>query len=82
MMYIMTGHGECTIGDETHKIGPDTLMICPAGIPHDIRNHGDEPKGGRPDQSRHWDERRFDKSDAVICSQRTRDLGSVLLDAR
>jgi len=43
MMYIMTGHGECTIGDETHKIGPDTLMICPAGIPHDIRNHGDEP---------------------------------------
>jgi len=43
MMYIMTGHGECTIGDETHKIGPNTLMICPAGIPHDIRNRGDEP---------------------------------------
>jgi mannose-6-phosphate isomerase-like protein (cupin superfamily) len=43
MMFIMTGSGECTIGDETHKIGPNTLMICPGGIPHDIRNHSDEP---------------------------------------
>jgi mannose-6-phosphate isomerase-like protein (cupin superfamily) len=43
MMFIMTGNGECTIGDETHKIGPNTLMICPGGIPHDIRNHSDEP---------------------------------------
>jgi len=43
MMFIMTGHGECTIGDETHKIGPNTLMICPAKVPHDIRNKGDEP---------------------------------------
>jgi mannose-6-phosphate isomerase-like protein (cupin superfamily) len=42
MMFILTGHGECTIGEETHKIGPNTLMICPAGVPHDIRNHGDE----------------------------------------
>lgn len=43
MMYIMTGRGQCTIGDETHEIGPNTLLICPAGIPHDIRNHADEP---------------------------------------
>ena len=43
MMFIMTGSGECTIGDETHKIGPNTLMICPGGVPHDIRNHSDEP---------------------------------------
>ena len=42
MMYIMTGFGECTIGDKTHKIGPDVLMICPPGSPHDIRNYSDE----------------------------------------
>jgi mannose-6-phosphate isomerase-like protein (cupin superfamily) len=43
MMFIMSGHGECTIGDETHKIGPNVLMICPANSPHDIRNYSDEP---------------------------------------
>ena len=42
MMYIMSGHGECTIGDKTHKIGPDVLMICPPNSPHDIRNYSDE----------------------------------------
>jgi mannose-6-phosphate isomerase-like protein (cupin superfamily) len=38
----MSGYGECTIGDETHKIGPDVLMICPGNSPHDIRNYSDE----------------------------------------
>ena len=42
MMFIMSGHGECTIGDETHEIGPDVLMICPPNSPHDIRNYSDE----------------------------------------
>ena len=42
MMFIMSGHGECTIGDETHKIGPNVLMICPPNSPHDIRNYSDE----------------------------------------
>jgi mannose-6-phosphate isomerase-like protein (cupin superfamily) len=42
MMYIMSGFGECTIGDETHKIGPDVLMICPGNSPHDIKNYSDE----------------------------------------
>ncbi len=42
MMYIMSGYGECTIGDETHKIGPNVLMICPPNSPHDIRNYSDE----------------------------------------
>lgn len=42
MMYIMSGYGECTIGEETHKIGPGTLMICPKNSPHDMRNYSDE----------------------------------------
>ena len=42
MMFIMSGHGECTIGNETHKIGPNVLMICPPNSPHDIRNYSDE----------------------------------------
>lgn len=42
MMYIMSGYGECTIGDETHKLEPGTLMICPKNSPHDMRNYSDE----------------------------------------
>lgn len=42
MMFIMSGYGECTIGNETHKIGPNVLMICPPNSPHDIRNYSDE----------------------------------------
>lgn len=42
MMYIMSGSGECMIGDETHPIGPNVLMVCPPGVPHDIRNYSDE----------------------------------------
>jgi mannose-6-phosphate isomerase-like protein (cupin superfamily) len=42
MMFIMTGYGECAIGDKMHKIGPGVLMICPPNAPHDIRNYSDE----------------------------------------
>ena len=42
MMYIITGKGECHIGDEVFPLKPDTLMVVPAGTMHDIRNYSDE----------------------------------------
>lgn len=42
MMYIITGKGECHIGDKVFPLEPDTLMVVPAGTMHDMRNYSDE----------------------------------------
>ena len=42
MMYIITGKGECHIGDEVFPLEPDTLMVVPPETMHDIRNYSDE----------------------------------------
>jgi len=42
MMYIITGHGKCTIGDEEFGLKPDVLMIAPSRTMHDMRNYSDE----------------------------------------
>lgn len=42
MMYIITGSGECTIGEETFRLEPDVLMVVPPETMHDMRNYSDE----------------------------------------
>ncbi len=41
-MYVVTGRGESTTGDESELIEPDTLVVAPANVTHEIRNTGDE----------------------------------------
>lgn len=42
MMYIITGHGKCTIGDEEFDLKPDVLIVAPPNTMHDMRNYSDE----------------------------------------
>ncbi len=42
MMYIITGSGECQIGDEKFPLHPDVLMVVPPRTMHDMRNYSDE----------------------------------------
>ncbi|MGI6084429.1 MAG: cupin domain-containing protein [Acetivibrionales bacterium] len=42
-MFFYSGYGECTVGDEEYKIEPETVLLAPKGIPHQIRNTGTEP---------------------------------------
>ncbi|MGD8690691.1 MAG: cupin domain-containing protein [Gammaproteobacteria bacterium] len=43
-VYVLSGHGTATIGEETHRIGPGDFMGFPAnGVAHDMVNDGDEP---------------------------------------
>jgi len=42
IIYIISGYGKCVIGDETYDIKPDTLVICPPGVPHRQINESDE----------------------------------------
>lgn len=42
MMYIITGHGEATIGEEAFELKPDVLMVVPPKTMHDMRNYSDE----------------------------------------
>lgn len=38
--YVVEGECEVEIGEEIEKVGPDTLVESPAGIPHSLRNPG------------------------------------------
>ncbi|MDR3532709.1 MAG: cupin domain-containing protein [Rhodopila sp.] len=42
MMYIITGYGKCTIGDEEFDLKPDVLIVAPPKTMHDMRNYCDE----------------------------------------
>ena len=42
MMYIITGFGECHIGEEVFPLQPDVLMVVPPRTMHDMRNYSDE----------------------------------------
>lgn len=42
MMYIITGHGKCTIGEEEFNLKPDVLIVAPPKTMHDMRNYSDE----------------------------------------
>ena len=41
--YVLEGTGTVEIGDETARVGADTLVESPAGIPHRWVNDGDGP---------------------------------------
>ena len=41
--YILQGRGTIWIEDEPYEIGPDMAVFAPAGVPHKLASHGDEP---------------------------------------
>jgi quercetin dioxygenase-like cupin family protein len=42
VLYIVSGTAEAIVGDESGEIGPGSLALVPAMVPHDIANAGDE----------------------------------------
>jgi quercetin dioxygenase-like cupin family protein len=42
ILYIVSGTAEAIVGDERGEIGPGSLALVPAMVPHDIVNAGDE----------------------------------------
>ncbi len=42
VMFIYKGNGTAIIGDESYPLEPETMMFCPQGLPHQIRNTGRE----------------------------------------
>lgn len=43
VVVVSRGSGICILGDEEVAFGPDSTLIVPAGVVHEIRNTGDEP---------------------------------------
>lgn len=43
VIYIVSGNGEVTIGDERAPVTTGSLAVVPALLPHDIRNTGSTP---------------------------------------
>jgi len=41
-MYFISGKGKITVGDDEYDIEPDTVILAPAGVPHELRNTGNE----------------------------------------
>ena len=39
---VMEGEGLFTIGEETHVAGEGSVVWAPAGVPHGVRNDGEE----------------------------------------
>lgn len=39
-VYILDGEASVRVGDEEEKIGSDTLVEFPEGIPHSVKNSG------------------------------------------
>jgi mannose-6-phosphate isomerase-like protein (cupin superfamily) len=42
-MYFYSGEGVCTVGDQEFKIVPESFLLAPAGVKHQIRNTGSGP---------------------------------------
>jgi mannose-6-phosphate isomerase-like protein (cupin superfamily) len=42
-MYFYSGTGVCTVGDEEYEIVPESFLLAPIGVKHQIRNTGSEP---------------------------------------
>ena len=40
---ILEGTPEVTLGEETHEVGPGTIVFIPAGTPHGTRNASPSP---------------------------------------
>lgn len=41
--YVLRGHAKVGIGETTFSVGPDDVVLIPAGTPHWYRAEGDEP---------------------------------------
>jgi quercetin dioxygenase-like cupin family protein len=42
IVHIVSGNGEAIVGEERGDVGPGSLALVPAMVPHDILNTGDE----------------------------------------
>ena len=42
VVYVVSGHGEATVRDETAPLAPGDVFIIDAGDPHELRCTGDE----------------------------------------
>ena len=42
LYYVLSGHGQFTIGDEQQTAATGTLVVAPAGVPHGVENQSDE----------------------------------------
>jgi quercetin dioxygenase-like cupin family protein len=40
--YVIEGQGEFTLGEEQGTYGPGHVVWAPAGLPHGVRNTGDQ----------------------------------------
>jgi len=43
VFFILKGKAEFNLNGETKMVGKNTTLFCPSGIPHGIRNAGDQP---------------------------------------
>ena len=43
VVYVISGHGEATVRDQTAPLAPGDVLIIDAGDPHELRCTGDEP---------------------------------------
>jgi len=42
-MLVVVGNIEAVLEDETRNLGPDDLLLAPAGVKHTITNQSDKP---------------------------------------
>jgi quercetin dioxygenase-like cupin family protein len=42
ILYIVSGTAEAVVGDERGEVGPGSLALIPAMVPHDVVNRGNE----------------------------------------
>lgn len=42
IMYVVNGRGIAIVGDEKREIKTDIVLIAPRGVPHEVKNTGDE----------------------------------------
>lgn len=42
-MYFYSGEGVCIVGDQVFEIVPESFLLAPAGVKHQIKNTGSEP---------------------------------------
>ena len=40
--FVLSGHGSFTVGDEEQTVAAGVLVVAPAGVPHDVKNMGNE----------------------------------------
>lgn len=43
VVYVVAGHGQATVRDQTAPLTPGDVLIIPAGDPHELRCTGNEP---------------------------------------